>query len=48
MQLYVKDESPDLISLGIHEDGFFERMVRQTYSQDIAPNYSIPLLSTSL
>jgi nucleotide-binding universal stress UspA family protein len=48
MQLYVKDESPDLISLGIHEDVFFERMVRQTYSQDIAPNYSIPLLSTSL
>jgi nucleotide-binding universal stress UspA family protein len=48
MQLYVRNESPDLISLGIHEEGFFERMVRQAYSQDIAPNYSIPLLSTSL
>lgn len=48
MQLYIKKENPDLVSLGIHEEEFFERMVRQMYGKDIAPNYSIPLLSTSL
>jgi nucleotide-binding universal stress UspA family protein len=48
MQLYTKSDHPDLVSLGIHHEEFFERMVRQMYGKEIAPNYSIPLLTTSL
>jgi nucleotide-binding universal stress UspA family protein len=48
MELYIKSDHLDLVSLGIHQEEFFERMVRQIYGKEIAPNYSIPLLSTSL
>jgi len=48
MNACIKDRAPDLIALGIHEEDFFNRMVRQLYSKEIALQYQIPLLSTSV
>lgn len=48
MSLYIRDHQPDIMSLGINDEQFFERMVRQVYGREVAPNFSIPLLSTSL
>lgn len=48
MSEYIEHERPDMVALGIHEEQFFERMVRQVYGKEIAMQYSIPLFSTSI
>lgn len=48
MAEFVQLHHPNLIALGIHEEQFFNKMVRQLYGQQIAQKYQIPLLSISI
>jgi|GEM_PF-3059137 len=48
MSEFVQLNKPNLIALGIHEEQFFNKMVRQLYGQEISPKYPIPLLSISI